>query len=198
MRLRETVFSRLHVTGIEMASASCYNSRVCPDGRFSGGREPPAGAVGPCEESLRRESEFLVKFNWDQSGMPVSLVSRMGLRNEFSEFKSVLSDAQNQVLTPVDAESMARELVESGGRDFVEMVRELTTTLANVRKDLKAANRRYERLASSLARRGIRLDDDEPMPAAASDAPPVQNTPSVADRQAEWDEWNLRFQSLLG
>jgi hypothetical protein len=48
--------------------------------------------------------------------MPVSLVSRMGRRSAVAEFKSVLNDAQNQVMVSVDAEAMANDLVESGGR----------------------------------------------------------------------------------
>ena len=91
--------------------------------------------------------------------MPASLVSRMGLRSEFSDFKSVLNDAQNQVMTPVDAESMARELVQSNGREYVEMVRELSTALANAKKELEEANRRYERLTADLAKRGIRYEE---------------------------------------
>jgi 3-methyladenine DNA glycosylase Mpg len=37
----------------------------------------------------------IVKFNWNQSGMPVSLVSRLGRKSTVAEFKSVLNDAQN-------------------------------------------------------------------------------------------------------
>ena len=59
--------------------------------------------------------------NWNQTGMPSALVSRLGQRREIAEFKSVLNDARNQILRPVDAESMAQELAESGGREFVEM-----------------------------------------------------------------------------
>ena len=136
-----------------------------------------------------------MNFNWNQSGMPVSLVSRMGLRNEFSEFKSVLNDAQNQVMTPVDAEAMARELVEAGGREFVDMVRELTTALANARRDLEDANRRYARLTADLARRGISVDAEAPQPPAAE--APAREAVAAADGRAEWEEWDRKFQSLL-
>ena len=54
--------------------------------------------------------------NWNQSGMPAALVNRLGERRELAEFRSVLNDAQNQIVHPVDAESMAQELVKSGGR----------------------------------------------------------------------------------
>ena len=43
----------------------------------------------------RKGERDIVKFNWNQSGMPVSLVSRMGRRSAVAEFKSVLNDAQN-------------------------------------------------------------------------------------------------------
>ena len=136
-----------------------------------------------------------MKFNWDQTGMPVSLVSRLGRRNEFAEFKTVLSDARNQVMQPVDAEGMARELVESGGRDYVEMVRELSTELANARRELESVNRRYERLVADLARRGVNVDElDSVSPA---NPPPSPEPDSAADGLAEWEEWNRRFQSLL-
>ena len=144
-----------------------------------------------------------MKFNWNQTGMPASLVGRLTQRNEFAEFKSVLNDAQNQVLQPVDAEAMARELVASGGRPYVEMVRELSTALATARKDLEAANRRYERLAADLARRGIPLEEPPPRNA---DGPDGEATARTSDRRAsppdgglaEWEEWNRKFESLLG
>ena len=127
--------------------------------------------------------------------MPSSLVSRLGQRNEFSEFKAVLTDARNQVMRPVDAEGMARELVESGGRDYVEMVRELTTDLANTRQELESANRRYERLVADLAKRGISVNDLE----SASPAKVQSSKPAPADNGlAEWEEWDRKFQSLLG
>ena len=34
--------------------------------------------------------------NWDQAGMPLSLVSQFGQKRELAEFKSVLGDAQNR------------------------------------------------------------------------------------------------------
>ena len=136
-----------------------------------------------------------MKFNWDQTGMPVSLVSRLGRRNEFAEFKTVLSDARNQVMQPVDAEGMARELVESGGRDYVEMVRELSTELANAKRELEDANRRYERLTAELARRGIAVDDPASPPIATRT---VSEPVSDDNGLAEWEEWNRRFEALLG
>ena len=138
-----------------------------------------------------------MKFNWDQSGMPVSLVSRMGLRSEFSEYKSVLRDVQDQVMIPVDAEALAKELVQSGGRAFVDIVRELTTTLASTRKELASANRRCERLSAELARHGIGLAAEAPPPAAPGDPAPPSAGP-VVDAAAEWEEWDRRFQALLG
>ena len=136
-----------------------------------------------------------MNINWDQSGMPVTLVGRLGQRNEFADFKSVLNDASNQVMTPVDAEVMARELVQSGGREYVEVVRELTTALAQARQDLEDAHRRYDRLMTDLARRGIVLDEcpapqttENPKACAAGDA---------ADERDEWEDWNRKFQSLL-
>lgn len=137
-----------------------------------------------------------MKFNWNQSGMPVAMVSRLGARNEFSEFKSVLNDAQNQVMTPVDAEAMARELVQSNGREYVEMVRELSESLAQTKRDLEEANRRYERLTADLARRGIRIDDTPP--ARQETELPAKGPDSAEDRLAEWEEWDRKFQSLLG
>ena len=118
----------------------------------------------------RKGERDIVKFNWNQSGMPVSLVSRMGRRSAVAEFKSVLNDAQNQVMVSVDAEAMANDLVESGGREYVEMVRALSADLANARKELEAANLRYERLVANLRQRGISLD---------ADPPPRQETPEA-------------------
>ena len=99
-----------------------------------------------------------MRFNWDQTGMPTTLVSRLG-RRELSEFKSVLNDANNHVRSTIDAESMAQELMDSGRGDLVEMVRELTTALASAEKELENANRRYERLAADLAHRGISIEE---------------------------------------
>ena len=135
--------------------------------------------------------------------MPASLVSGLGLKRELAEFRSVLSDAQNQVLQPVDAETMAQELLQTGGRPFVEMVRELTTSLANTRKALEDANLRYERLTADLARRGIPLVDDRPAgkkrPRKSRRSPaPLPTRVSDSAATTEWDDWNLKFQSLLG
>ena len=145
-----------------------------------------------CAKSARNAS--IVKFNWKQSGMPASLVSRIGLKSKVAEFKTVLNDAQSQVMMAVDAEAMARELVESGGSDYMEMVRALSADLANARKELEAANRRYERLVADLARRGISVDENPPEPARPK---PVREPASEADGLAEWEDWDRRFKSLL-
>ena len=143
--------------------------------------------------------------NWNQTGMPSALVSRLGQKREIAEFKSVLKDAQNQVLCPVDVESMAQELVESGGREFVDMVRELTTALASAKRELEESNRRYERVAGELERRGIDISEDalsRRTPDCASEEPaeeiPSGKSKSPEDGLAEWEEWNRRFQALLG
>ena len=129
--------------------------------------------------------------------MPVSLVSRMGRRSAVAEFKSVLNDAQNQVMVSVDAEAMANDLVESGGREYVEMVRALSADLANARKELEAANLRYERLVANLRQRGISLDADPP-PRQETPGAPVQESAPVADERDDWDTWDQRFKALLG
>ena len=135
--------------------------------------------------------------------MPATLVSRLGHRNEFAEFKSVLNDARDQVMTPVDAEAMARDLVQSGGREYVEMVRELTAALANARRDLESANRRYDCLTAELARRGIDIAADRPSASGGESCPPAEapaasrKSDSVKDERAEWEDWNRKFQSLL-
>ena len=136
-----------------------------------------------------------MKFNWNQAGMPATLVSRLG-RHELSEFKSVLNDANNHVRSTVDVESMARELMESGRGDLVEMVRELTTSLANAERELENANRRYERLTADLARRGIGIGEsgDE----ASETTPPPREPPSIMDGIDEWEEWDRKFRALLG
>ena len=134
------------------------------------------------------------KFNWQQTGMPATLVSRLGQRNEFAEFKTVLNDARDHVMQPVDVEAMAHELVESGGREFVEMVRELTTDLANTKKELEDANQRYERLVADLKRRRIRIDSS-PMPKPRK-KPKIEPQNVIPDK--EWEEWDRKFQSLLG
>ena len=129
--------------------------------------------------------------------MPVSLVSRMGRRSAVAEFKSVLNDAQNQVMVSVDAEAMANDLVESGGREYVEMVRALSADIANARKELEAANLRYERLVANLRQRGISLDADPP-PRQETPEAPVQESAPVADERDDWDTWDQRFKALLG
>lgn len=145
-----------------------------------------------------------MNIKWNQSGMPATLVSRIG-RNEFSEFKSVLSDAQNQVMTPVDAESMAQELVQAGGREYVEMVRELTTALALAKRELESANRRYERLVADLTRRGVAIDEarlQAPEAGRLAEGPATGDSGRHAEAAAaagdEWEEWDRKFQALLG
>ena len=135
-----------------------------------------------------------MKFNWDQTGMPATLVGRLE-RRELAEFKSVLNDANNHVRSTIDAEAMAQELVESGRGDLVEMVRELTTALANVERELENANRRYERLTADLAHRGISIGEscDEP-----TEKPKSREPPSIMDGMDEWEEWDRKFRSLLG
>ena len=135
--------------------------------------------------------------------MPAALVSRLGQRREVSEFKTVLNDARNHIRQPVDAESMAQELVQSGGREYVEVVKELTAALEGAKKELEDANRRYERLVADLERRGISLEEEPQQPAADdSRGEPPEDTPSVGakspeDGLAEWEEWDRRFRSLL-
>ena len=126
--------------------------------------------------------------------MPANLVSRLG-RRELTDFKSVLNDANNHVRSTIDAESMAQELMESGRGDLVEMVRELTASLANAERELENANRRYERLTADLAHRGISIEEsgDE-----ASEEPPRREPKSILEGMDEWEEWDRRFRSLLG
>ena len=126
--------------------------------------------------------------------MPANLVSRLG-RRELTDFKSVLNDANNHVRSTIDAEAMAQELMESGRGDLVEMVRELTTSLANAERELENANRRYERLTADLARRGISIEE------SADEAPkesPRREPQSILEGMDEWEEWDRRFRSLLG
>ena len=133
--------------------------------------------------------------NWNQTGMPTALVSRLGQRREVAEFKSVLNDAQNQVLQSVDVEAMAQELVESGGREFVEMVRGLTTALTDAKRELEDANRRYERLVADLARRGVSIGESgDKVP----EKPKPREPKSILEGIDEWEEWDRRFRSLLG
>ena len=138
-----------------------------------------------------------MKFNWDQAGMPATLVNRLG-RRELTDFKSVLNDANNHVRSTIDAESMAQELMESGRGDLVEMVRELTTALANAERELENANRRYERLAADLTRRGISIDESGVEEAAPKEVPPPREPKSILEGMDEWEEWDRRFRSLLG
>ena len=135
-----------------------------------------------------------MNFNWDQAGMPANLVSRLG-RRELTDFKSVLNDANNHVRSTIDAEAMAQELMESGRGDLVEMVRELTTSLANAERELENANRRYERLTADLARRGISVEESG---GEAPKEPPRREPKSILEGMDEWEEWDRRFRSLLG
>ena len=128
----------------------------------------------------------------------------LGQRREIAEFKSVLRDAQTQIMCPADAESMAKELAKSGGREFVDMVRELTTALANARRELEEANRRYERLTADLRQRGIGIPEDScpPQKPDGSSAAPRNDVASGKTKLSkgefsDWEEWNRRFQSLL-
>ena len=126
--------------------------------------------------------------------MPATLVSGLG-RRELADFKSVLNDANNHVRSTIDAEAMAQELVESGRGDLVEMVRELTTALANAERELEDANRRYERLTADLARRGISIGESRE---EAPEQPKPREPPSIMDGMDEWEEWDRKFRSLLG
>lgn len=141
--------------------------------------------------------------NWNQTGMPSALVNRLGQKRELSEFKSVLNDARNHVMHPVDAESMAQELMQSGGREFVEMVKELTTALETAKRELEDANRRYERLVADLKRRGVGLVEERKPESGDSPEEQPADSPSCdlkssEDGQAVWEEWNRRFRALLG
>ena len=139
-----------------------------------------------------------MKLNWDQTGMPATLVSRLGRRNELAEFKSVLNDANNHVRSTIDAESMAQELMESGRGDIVEMVRELTTSLADAERELENANRRYERLTADLTRRGISIEESGEEKAPKEPPLPPREPESILEGMDEWEEWDRRFRSLLG
>jgi len=136
--------------------------------------------------------------------MPEALVSRLGQRNELAEFKAVLHDAGDRAMRSVDAESMARELLASGSREVVEMVRDLTTALARAERELESANRRYEQLTADLARRGISLAEAPPTlqetggtDGGATAKRPDHGAERPEDAAAEWAEWDRRFQSLL-
>ena len=104
--------------------------------------------------------------NWKQTGMPTALVSRLGQMR-----------------------------AEPGGRELVEMVRELTASLANAERELESANRRYERLTADLARRGISIEESSD---EAPEKPQSREPPSIMDGMDEWEEWDRRFRSLLG
>ena len=128
----------------------------------------------------------------------------LGQRREVAEFKSVLRDARDQIMCPADVESMAQELVKSGGREFVEMVREMTVALMKARRELADANRRYERLTSDLRQRGIGISENTCQPlkpdrrsTAPTDYVSSGETRSPKGELGEWEEWNRRFQSLL-
>ena len=133
--------------------------------------------------------------NWNQTGMPSALVSRLGQRREIAAFKSVLNDAQNHILQPVDTEAMAEELVQSGGREYVDVVKELTTALETAKKELEDANRRYERLVADLAKRGISIGESGD---GASEEAPPREPKSILEGMDEWEEWDRKFRSLLG
>ena len=96
----------------------------------------------------------------------------------------------------VDAESMARELVQFNGREYVEMVRELSTALANAKKELEEANCRYERLTADLAKRGIRYEEGASSPKKIE--PSAGETATPESEPADWEDWDRRFRSLLG
>ena len=140
--------------------------------------------------------------NWNQTGMPTSLVSQLGRKRELAEFKSVLGDAQNRIMRPVDVELMAQELQKSGGREFVEMVKELTTALETAKRELEDANRRYERLVADLKRRGVSLVEERKPESGDSPEEQPADSPSCdlkssEDGQAVWEEWDRRFRALL-
>lgn len=72
---------------------------------------------------------------------------------------------------------------------------EVDTDIATVRQELESANRRYERLVADLAKRGISVEDLD----SASPAEVQSPKPAPADNGlAEWEEWDRKFQSLLG
>ena len=129
--------------------------------------------------------------------MPANLVSRLG-RRELTDFKSVLNDANNHIRSTIDVESMAQELMASGRGDLVEMVRELTASLANAERELENANRRYERLSADLARRGISFKESDGKDEAPKETPPPREPQSILEGMDEWEEWDRRFRSLLG
>jgi len=146
-----------------------------------------------------------LKFNWNQQGMPAALVNHLGPRSELAEYKSVLHDAQDLVVSTADAEAMARELVQSGGREYVEMVRDLSSALSHAKKELATANLRYERLKAELSRRGIAVDEErlartesEREGSGTAAQHPARESGAAAAGRSEWEAWNRLFQSLLG
>ena len=121
-----------------------------------------------------------------------------------AEFKSVLNDAQNHVMLSVDVEHMAQDLVQSGGKEYVEMVRALTADLSHAKQELEQADRRYDQLVAALEKRGISLAEvlSSPQPEALApvktpEVRPSGEAKSAADGQAEWEEWDRRFRALL-
>ena len=91
-----------------------------------------------------------------------------------------------------------RELMESACGDPVEMVRELTTSLANAERELENSNRRYERLRADLARRGISIEESGGENEVPKEVPPPREPKSILEGMDEWEEWDRRFRSLLG
>ena len=75
-------------------------------------------------------------------------------------------------------------------QELAELVKNLTAELENTKRELENANCRYERLTTDLAKRGISIEGEK--------EPSRKEPPSPLDGQAEWEEWDRRFQSLLG
>ena len=50
--------------------------------------------------------------NWNQTGMPSAFISRLGQKRELGEFKSVLTDARNHVLQPIDVANLERRGID--------------------------------------------------------------------------------------
>ena len=141
--------------------------------------------------------------NWNQTGMPSALVGQLVRRRESAELRSVLNDARDHIMQPVDVEAMAVKLMEAGCGDFVTLVKGLTEDLANAKRELENANRRCERLTAELAKRGIDIDGEEPQQSGsgrptAGPAEEKKVPPSPLDGQSEWEEWDRRFRALIG
>ena len=135
--------------------------------------------------------------------MPSALVSQLVRRRESVEIRSVLNDARDHIMQPVDVEAMASKLMESGGGDFVTLVKGLTEDLANAKRELENVNRRCERLTAELAKRGIDIDGEEPPrsePGYQTSGPAKDKKvpPSPLAGQSEWEEWDRRFRALIG